>query len=160
MVSTFHRGDASRWLARPHRISWRRSRRTRNSTPITAEAVSGPFPSCKNSAFHTVDPASDLGLYFGLASLTSPALFHLSNLPFHFCWDQDLNCNEYFTLLACCSINFLKQVTIPLLPLPYSSDLNFLLIGFKCIKLQNPDLVHSPVSYCLLNKSSYYNDST
>ena len=37
----------------------------------------------------------------------------------------------------------------PLLFLPYNSDLNFLLIGFKCMKLQNPDLVHSPVSYCL-----------
>ena len=36
-----------------------------------------------------------------------------------------------------------------LLFLPYNSDLNFLLIGFRCMKLQKPDLVHSPVSYCL-----------
>ena len=38
---------------------------------------------------------------------------------------------------------------IPRLPRPYSSPLSFLLIGFRCMKLQKPDLVHSPVSYCL-----------
>ena len=30
---------------------------------------------------------------------------------------------------------------------PYSSPRSFLLIGLRCMKLQNPDLVHSPVSY-------------
>merc|ERR1719412_1830533 len=55
-------------------------------------------------------------------------------------------------LFLSCSISSLRSgafLTLSsLLPCrPYSSPRSFLLIGLRCMKLQNPDLVHSPVSY-------------